>query len=363
VANVRNAPYNAKGDGITDDTAAIQRAVNAVAGTGGTVKIPAGTYLVNPVVNAHAGVRFGSNTTMVLDQGAVLQAMSTSTSDYKILCISGVQNVFIKGGSIVGNRGNNTITDTNESGTGITISNSQHVVIENVTVQDCWCDGVYVSDNSLDVTLYNLMVDNNRRCGSAIVYISGMVVRSCTFKGTTGMLENGAWANGAGVDVEPNRGELVQNIQFLGNTFTQNATIGLAFGPANSNMTTTFVINCMIDGNTISSNGDPVKGMYGIGGSSTSGHQILNNTIMNNYGIGLGLYGSASDILIQENNVSGTSPSSFSRGYGILLDMTSNITVQGNTVTNNAYYGIRDADPIGTNTITGNTSTGNNPNY
>src|ERR1035438_9140998 len=177
IANVKNAPYNAKGDGVTDDTAAIQKAVNAVAGTGGTVEIPAGTYLVNPVVNSSAGVRLGSNMTMLLDPGAVLQAMSTSTSDYIILCVSGVQNVSIQGGTIIGNRNNNTITDTVEDGMGITIANSQHVVVENVTVQDCWCDGVYVCDGSGDVTLNGVVANNNRRCGSAIVSVSGMVVR------------------------------------------------------------------------------------------------------------------------------------------------------------------------------------------
>jgi parallel beta-helix repeat protein len=79
--------------------------------------------------------------------------------------------------------------------------------------------------------------------------------------------------------------------------------------------------------------------------------------------VGIYLYGDASNILIQGNTVSGTSASAYSYGYGILLEQTSSITVQGNTVRNNASYGIRDAYPTGTNTITGNTCTGNNPNY
>src|SRR5436853_259591 len=45
VRNVRSAPYNGKGDGVTNDTNAIQAAINDAEGLGGTVYLPAGTWM------------------------------------------------------------------------------------------------------------------------------------------------------------------------------------------------------------------------------------------------------------------------------------------------------------------------------
>lgn len=47
VINVKNAPYNAKGDGVTDDTAAIGRALGAYPNANKIIYLPKGTYLVS----------------------------------------------------------------------------------------------------------------------------------------------------------------------------------------------------------------------------------------------------------------------------------------------------------------------------
>lgn len=50
VYNVKTSPFNARGNGTTDDTAAIQAAITA-AGAGGMVYLPTGSYLVTDALN------------------------------------------------------------------------------------------------------------------------------------------------------------------------------------------------------------------------------------------------------------------------------------------------------------------------
>ena len=70
--NVRD--LGATGDGTNVDTAAIQKALDACADSGGTVEFPAGIYLSQPLT-LHSG------TTVKLDAGATLQA-STNQNDF-----------------------------------------------------------------------------------------------------------------------------------------------------------------------------------------------------------------------------------------------------------------------------------------
>ena len=46
VVSVKDSPFNARGDGATDDTAAIQAAIDAMPATGGAIYVPSGTYIV-----------------------------------------------------------------------------------------------------------------------------------------------------------------------------------------------------------------------------------------------------------------------------------------------------------------------------
>ncbi len=51
VVRVTDAPFNAKGDGVTDDTVALQKAINEIAGSGRIAFFPAGTYLISDTLS------------------------------------------------------------------------------------------------------------------------------------------------------------------------------------------------------------------------------------------------------------------------------------------------------------------------
>ena len=51
IIDVTQHPYNAKGDGQTDDTEAIQRALHDTMGLRKVVYLPAGTYLISKTIN------------------------------------------------------------------------------------------------------------------------------------------------------------------------------------------------------------------------------------------------------------------------------------------------------------------------
>ena len=126
--NVRK--FNAKGDGTTDDSQALQCALDM----GGTIFVPEGTYVVK------TGLLIGDNTHIIMEPGAILKAVTANTSghfcmldtrnDVNETAYNGRHDIIIEGGII----DLNGATGTGDS-VGIGLQHASRILIKNVTIK------------------------------------------------------------------------------------------------------------------------------------------------------------------------------------------------------------------------------------
>jgi len=264
VVDVRDT--GAMGNGSTDDTAAIQAAVDEVGGTGGTVLVSAGTYKINPAVS----VKLKSNMTLKMESEAILKAIPNNLSVYNIVKIANASNVNVVGGTIWGERHQHSGTG-GEHGMCISIRGGSNVYVEGTQVRECWGDGIYATGGATNVNIYSVVADDNRRQGMSIINVKGMVVRDSIFKNTNGTRPQ------AGIDIEPNAGDTVNNVQIYNSQSLNNQGSGILLWAGSGSIT-----NVIIDGNTLTGNNHAISLNY------TGGNTVRNNTIDDQYGIAFG---------------------------------------------------------------------------
>ena len=230
VVDVRT--FGAKGNGATNDTAAIQKAINSLGSVGGTVVIPPGTYGIDAVTS----LQLKNNITLQMSPTTILGVIPNSAARYAVLNIGGVNNVNVNSGVLWGDRLTHKGT-TGEHGFGVAILGSSNVTITGTASNNMWGDGFYIGNGptfgsslktrSTNVKLIDVTADNNRRQGISIT--SGKDISIVRAKLTN---TNGA-APSAGIDVEPNgKTDILQNISIV-DTYTANnqgAGIALSLG-------------------------------------------------------------------------------------------------------------------------------------
>lgn len=128
--SVKAAPYNATGDGVTDDTAAVHARRDA-AGVSGIVYFPAGTYLVSGLVANVVGQKW------VLHPAATIKLVASAAANTRTVRILAAK-VTIAGGVVDGNRANQVNTFIN----GIEYA-ADDVTVDGVTVQNVVYRGIY----------------------------------------------------------------------------------------------------------------------------------------------------------------------------------------------------------------------------
>jgi hypothetical protein len=302
IVSVKNT--GAVGNGVANDTAAIQAAVNQVGGTGGTVLVPVGTYMIDALTS----VLLKSNMTLKMETGAVLKAIPNGSGAYHILKASSLTNLNVVGGTIKGERDEHTTlgndaattpysascTSANSCwgqwGYGMSIYACSNVYIENVIARDCWGDGFYITDNSTNINFYSVLCDNNRRQGISVIHANGVVIRDSAINNTHGHNPQ------TGIDLEPNAGDFVSNVQILNNTFVNNKNGGVAAYGAQGTIT-----NVTVTGNTVTGgNNMAMRFSY-----QSSNFTVQDNTIVTG-NWGFFTYGGLTSSTITNNTVTAT---------------------------------------------------------
>ena len=310
IVNVKDK--GAKGDGSSDDTAPIQMALDEVKKVGGIVYVPAGTYMIKAhdpedllngwqQMTRPAGLKVGSNTTLLLDENATIKAIPNNASGYSILHIGYANNVNIVGGTIEGDKYTH-ILDTpfnqrngenfyGEWGDGAVLYGSNNVKIHGVTFKTCWGDGIDVyppikdKNNGTLSQVHNLSVqncvfDDNRRQGMSLEHLDGAIIENNLFQNTNGT------DPAAGLDIEPGNGssESVTNVTVKNNTFINNTHQAITLYASKG---------CLVDmitiaNNTLIDNGNWTDGQLDINHSSSvdvRGNKIISHDGSRNFGV------------------------------------------------------------------------------
>lgn len=281
--NVKDPPFNAKGDGSTDDTAAIQAALNSgPPGASNTVFLPPGIYPIT-------GLTIDSDTEL-FGAGWTSQLLVRSMADiYSLATAPGAHDVRLRDFSIDGNKANITgnsndppdplapfpaaafIAQGNDSPCQriyvdrLRVFNQKRLGIVFQTVQDGAVRDCLVEDNARDgITLYfdctNIKITGNtvKRCADDSIGLNSEDGTSDVYAGGVGhLLDRIVVANnvlvGPGLGqggVNKGRGMTVRGgrrITIAGNTIVDTSQGGIVLQDYRS----TPLTDCVVSGNTI----------------------------------------------------------------------------------------------------------------
>jgi Ca2+-binding RTX toxin-like protein len=362
IYNVKD--FGAKGDGVTNDTSAIQAAVNAArAAGGGSVYIPSGTYIVSGGASAGDGCIMIYDNTTVYGDG--MGATTIKLRDGWNKDVTGIfrdsygvphHDITVHDLTIDGNRANNTGKIIGWfSGVAPGINKTDlNITLDHLEIKNCGSYGFDPHEQTTNLVITNCISHDNGLDGFTLDYvISGRINNNvaynngrhgfnvCTRSHDIELAGNIAYGNGAQGLMVQRGGENIPvpyNIFVRGGSYHHNKGDGIRINIAKL---------MLIDGADIHDNGQRGVRIRGSYGSTIQNCRIHDNSTAGN--------GSYEEIRVESlsDSVSGS------------LIKSLNTLIKNNVITDtgspHSSYGVLEAaDGTDYTTVSGNTITGTN---
>jgi parallel beta-helix repeat protein len=315
--------YGAVGNGTHDDTAAFQAAINSLPSSGGTVTVPAGTYLIDPLKK----INLRSNMLLSMSLDATIKSKTTSATNTYLIYAYKKTNVEIAGGRLIGDRDTHHYVSgsTSEWNHGVQIIGSTHVTVRDLYVAKCAGDGICIGGGANDVVISNVVSTNNRRQGLSITRSYNVKVYDSEFSYTNGTSPQ------CGIDIEPDGTSTAHDIWIENCRLNNNAMYGINVWRRVSNTT---LKNCTIEHN----------GSCGAATTGCSAIHFIGNTVR---------YNRATGIFLREGSANCTVSGGLSYGnytrFGIKVRTPFNLTGWNSKVERDILIRSTTGTKIGTN--------------
>jgi len=268
-----------------------------------------------------------------------IKLLNSNLDSYGMISIFGQNNIKISGwGSIQGDLMENTKI-TGEWGMGIYIRDSQKIVVKDLEIYECFGDSVYVggleNDNAntnMQITLTGLKIHSSRRQGVTVTKCDGLLLSNNEIynigrvKGTMPM---------AGIDIEPNFGQLVSHVAIEDNTIYGCAGVQIGMYALQDSS----IINAIVvRNNSISSKGklvgDPSQGLVHIASLKTKLTAVIDHVLIeeNRFETIQQFATSAINVTNRTSNIQITKNEFTGAGIGINIAEANNIKIYNNIV-------------------------------